>query len=227
MPRNPRLDPFRRFDDRLMYHHITGKVVSLAPTRAVLEAAGVGYELAIPLSSYRALKDESEATLLTHFWVREDQQRLFGFVSEAERQVFRVVVTVSGIGPAIALAILSSYTVEDFCRIIEEGDPGALQRIKGVGRKIAERLMVELRDRLPAIAASADLEPSPEGGRPSPHASEAVSEATLALVELGFSRKDAEKRVELSLKKLASEEDVAPGTARVEQILTLALRAAP
>ncbi len=208
-----------------MFHHIRGEIIHLGPTRAVLESAGVGYELSIPLSSYRALLGQKESILLTHFWVREDVQRLFGFSTEAEREVFRIVITVSGVGPSIALAILSTFAADEFCVVIEQGDPKPLQRIKGVGKRLAERLMVELRDRLPALSALLEIDGASQAGEgvPAKLTSSASEEACLALVELGFSRKDAEAKVSTALSKLG-EDDEQGSSSSVEEILTLALR---
>lgn len=208
-----------------MFHHIQGKLTYLGPTRAVLEASGVGYELSIPLSTHRALVGEEEARLLTHFWVREDAQRLFGFSTEAERQVFRLVVTVNGVGPSIALAILGTFSAEEFSLIIERGDAEPLRRIKGVGKRLAERLLVELGDRLPSLSVLIDREQAGEAGASRlPAGPPALAEeAALALVELGFSRKDADQRIRGALDRLEELELEGAGLS-VEQLLTQALR---
>ncbi len=205
-----------------MYHHVRGEVVSLHPTRVVLEAGGVGFELSIPLSTFQAIKGRSEARLLTHLLVREDAQRLFGFASESERELFRVLIAVSGVGPTIALSILSSFGVEEFVRTSRIGDPKPLQRIKGVGRRLADRLMVELKDRLSQITRhlSGPLSTSPTGNGGEAGEMDVAGEAALALVELGFDRGDAETRVGTALRSLGE----SSRGVTVESVLALVLR---
>ena len=184
-----------------MYHHIRGEVLELTPTGVVVEASGIGFDLHIPLSTYRRLKGLKEASVLTHLYVREDEQRLFGFATPGERDLFRLILSVSGVGPSIALACLCALTPQEVAQSIAAGDIRVLQRVKGVGRKLAERLVLELRDRVGRLLLSLGVEAVP--GRPPAIAgtSEAqcslvpeVSDAVLALVGLGFDRKKAETR---------------------------------
>ncbi|MBI4583123.1 MAG: Holliday junction branch migration protein RuvA [Planctomycetes bacterium] len=192
-----------------MYHHVTGELVELTPTRAVIEAAGVGYELSISLATYQAIKNQRQIRLLTHLLVREDLLRLFGFATAAERELFRTIISVAGIGPATALAILSSFGVEEFKAAVLAGDAAAIRKIKGIGPKIADRLLVELKDRFPPsfTGARAGLLAGASqklAGREFGQAAEALAgEALRALLELGFSRKDGEKRVRAAVTALS------------------------
>jgi len=165
-----------------MYHHIQGRVVDLSPTLAVLETAGIGFRIHIPLSTFHAVKGLDEVRLLVTLYVREDRLRLFGFASPEERTVFERILAVSGFGPAIALSILSSLTVDEFARAVNREDVRALTRVKGIGKKLAERLILELQGKLP--------EPAGEGGG---REDARWEQTVLALVSLGFARKAAEE----------------------------------
>jgi len=165
-----------------MYHHIQGRVVDLSPTLAVLETAGIGFRIHIPLSTFHAVKGRDEVRLLVTLYVREDRLRLFGFASPEERTVFERILAVSGFGPAIALSILSSLTVDEFARAVNREDVRALTRVKGIGKKLAERLILELQGKLP--------EPAGEGGG---REDARWEQTVLALVSLGFARKAAEE----------------------------------
>jgi Holliday junction DNA helicase RuvA len=194
-----------------MYHHVRGEVLDLSPTAVVVEAGGIGFDLRIPLSTYRQLKGKTEALLLTHFHVREDEHRLFGFATAAERDLFRLLVSVSSVGPATALACLCALTPEEVVRAILADDFRTLQRVKGVGRRLAERLALELKDRLDGLAKTLGVAAPqaslsrPTGLNPSAAATPEVADAVLALVSLGFERKKAEERVQETLKSFAGE----------------------
>ena len=134
-----------------MITFVEGVLVEKQPGRAVMNVHGVGYELAIPLSTFDRLPDENQpCRLLTHFHVREDAQELFGFLSEGERQLFRMLLAVSGIGPKTAMSALSGLPARDFRAAIVGGDIKRLSSISGIGKKTAERMVVELRDKLSA-----------------------------------------------------------------------------
>ncbi|MBN1420051.1 MAG: Holliday junction branch migration protein RuvA [Planctomycetes bacterium] len=163
-----------------MYHHIRGRVVDLSPTQAVIETGGVGYRIHIPLSTFHAVKGREEALLLVTLYVREDRIRLFGFASPDERSVFERILGVSGFGPGIALSILSSLTVDEFARAVNREDARALTRVKGLGKKLAERMILELQGKLP--------QPSEAG---EDRGDERWEQTVLALVSLGFTRKVA------------------------------------
>jgi len=143
-----------------MYEYIEGELVAKAPAAAVIDAGGVGYRLHIPLSTYRALPDGGRFRLFTHFYVREDLQRLFGFATEAERQIFLRLLTVPKVGPALALAVLSGLSLAQLREAVLERRPEILTRVKGVGKATAERLVQELhRDPPPELAAASTTEP--------------------------------------------------------------------
>jgi Holliday junction DNA helicase RuvA len=158
-----------------------GLLARKAPPQLLLEVAGVGYELEAPMSTFYGLPAVGERVrLLTHLVVREDAHILYGFATEAERALFRNLLRVSGVGPRIGLAILSGVTVEAFAQCVQAEDAASLIRIPGVGRKIAERLVIEMRDRLGPAApgeALAGREAAPLG---------AEAEANSALLALGY-----------------------------------------
>lgn len=163
-----------------MIGSLAGLLVQKSPPALRVEVGGVGYELEAPMSTFYQLPPVGQSVrLLTHLVVREDAQLLYGFGTADERTLFRSLLKVSGIGPRIALAILSGSTVEAFAACVQAGDVAALTRIPGVGRKIAERLIVEMRDRLAAQVAAghAAVAASPVG---------VAAEAFSALVALGY-----------------------------------------
>ena len=171
-----------------MITFLRGKLVECLPTQITVEVAGVGYEALIPLSSFDKLPAVgSEVHLLTHLVVREDAHTLYGFVTAAERQLFRLLInTVSGIGPKIALSVLSGMSVVALRGAVAQGDVKALSQISGVGKKTAERIVVELKDK---IGASGAWEAS-SAQRAVNESDQRVNDAVLALVALG--RKHAE-----------------------------------
>lgn len=181
-----------------MYDRLTGRIIEHRLTEVVLDVSGVGFCLTVPLSTSNALSNGQDATLLTHVHVREDQLRLFGFATPAERQLFRMLISVSGIGPAIALAVLSGSSVQHFKRAVEGADSAFLSRIKGIGRKTAERIIVDLREPIKAIAA-ADAPKRDER-------EQMYVDAVLALQSLGYTRGAAEKAVEKAMSALGGQE---------------------
>jgi Holliday junction DNA helicase RuvA len=176
-----------------MITFLQGKLVEALPTQVTVDVHGVGYEALIPLSSYDKLPQPGqELKLLTHLVVREDAHTLYGFMSAAERDLFRLLMnTVSGIGPKIALNILSGVSVTAFRGAVANGDVKALSQVSGVGRKTAERIVVELRDKVGAAgaweASSAQRTLSPEDQK--------VNDAVLALMALGFKQMEAHDSV--------------------------------
>ena len=176
-----------------MITFLQGILSESLPTQIVMDVGGVGYQVFIPLSSYDRLPGVgSSVRVLTHLQVREDAHILYGFMSIPERDLFRLLVnTVSGIGPKIALAVLSGMSVTAFKSAVVTGDIASLSKISGVGKKTAERVVLELRDKLGVAAtweaASSSHAPSPE--------EVAVSDAVLALISLGYKQVDAHKAV--------------------------------
>jgi Holliday junction DNA helicase RuvA len=200
-----------------MITFLNGRLMSALPTQAIVDVAGVGYEVLIPLSSYDRLPEVGQSIhILTHLAVREDAHVLYGFMTAAERDLFRLLVNnVSGIGPKLALAVLSGMSVTNFKTAVVNSDIGALAKISGLGKKTAERIVLELKDKIGVAAAweaaSATRTPTPE--------QEQANEAVLALIALGYKQieahkavrelqqtgaaKSAEELVKLALKKMA------------------------
>jgi holliday junction DNA helicase RuvA len=168
---------------------LSGTLLSKTPTDVVIDVHGIGYALSIPLSTYEKLGETgTQATLCTHLHVREDTLQLYGFATEEERELFRILLGVTGIGPRMAQGILSGIPAAELKSHIASGNAGALTAIPGVGRKIAERLVVELRDRIGKLEPSSTLLAGASGEQ-----SRIRSEALLALTALGFPRAAAEK----------------------------------
>jgi Holliday junction DNA helicase RuvA len=192
-----------------MISFLRGKLVEALPTQVIVEVNGVGYEALIPLSSYDKLPAPGqEVKLLTHLVVREDAHVLYGFMSGAERELFRLLInTVSGVGPKIALNILSGISVTAFRGAVANGDLKSLAQISGVGKKTAERIVVELKEKVGAAGAwealSAQRARSPEEQK--------VNDAVLALMALGFKQAeahDAVRKVQDSLGPQATVEEL-------------------
>ena len=174
-----------------MIGRLRGELVAKQPPYLMLEVGGIGYELEAPMSTFYALPSIGEqVTLFTHLLVREDAHILYAFINEAERRLFRTLLKVSGIGAKMALAILSGMDVQAFGRCVQEGDTASLVRLPGIGRKTAERLIVEMRDRLVTkdIPSSADISRVTDEGSPPMNP---VDEAVQALMALGYRSQEA------------------------------------
>jgi holliday junction DNA helicase RuvA len=161
--------------------HLRGRLVRKAPPALIIDVSGVGYELEAPMSTfYRLPEVGSEVELATHLVVREDAHLLYGFATEDERRLFRDLLRVTGIGPKIGLALLSGIDVDTFMRCVEAQDVDVLTRIPGIGRKTAERLLIEMRDRIRALGQLPAIAPVPGS------VAGARAEAYAALVALGY-----------------------------------------
>ena len=192
-----------------MIAYVRGTLVEKEPTRAVIEAGGVGYELLVPLSTYEKLpRTGSEAKILAYHCVREDDEILFGFWAEDEKAMFAKLTSVSGVGPKIALAILSGASIAELAMSIAGGDAKRISAIKGVGKKTAEKICVELKDKVSEFAFSGRA----GADTPAPIAKDAVA----ALRALGFNEETSSKMVADVLAKDASVDSV-------EKIIKLAL----
>lgn len=189
-----------------MYNHLRGILCKKSPSRIVLEASGVGYDITIPLSASSCLPGVGEeAMVLVHLVVREDEMRLIGFTTEEQRELFRRLITLSGVGPSLALQILSGMSPQEFAVAIERQDTAALKKIKGVGDKTAKRIILELKGAKTVL-------PAGEAGMPEGNAAEAAA----ALMALGLSQGEAVERAE----KASSGN---PGLS-VEELIKAALR---
>ena len=197
-----------------MITFLDGTLRVVWPIQVVVEVHGVGYEVLIPLSSYDRLPQPGQPVrLLTHLQVREDAHILFGFASPEERDLFRLLVTrVSGVGPKLALAVLSGMDVMRFKAAVVDSDTASIAKISGLGKKTAERIVLELKDKLGVAAAweaaSADNAPSAEA--------RAANDAVLALIALGYRQVDAAKSV-----RTAAQKNKEAGT---EELVRLALK---
>lgn len=195
-----------------MISYIKGTLAEKTPARLVVEAFGLGYEILVSLSSYDAFGEEgSEVLVYTHFHVRDDSHQLFGFATKKERRLFDMLISVSGIGPRSALTILSGVSVDDFCGAITKEEVSFLTAISGIGRKTAQRLIVELKERVSEL----EVEVGEATGVVS--AQDAMSEAVRALMALGFTRPAARRAVEKCV-------DDAEGDVGIEELIRGALR---
>src|SRR5689334_23768977 len=176
-----------------MISFLHGRLIEALPTQVVIDVQGVGYEALIPLSSYDKLPQPgNEVKLLTHLAVREDAHILYGFMTAPERDLFRLLVNnVSGIGPKLALAVLSGMSVTNFKTAVVNSDIAAISKISGLGKKTAERIVLELKDKLGVAAA---WEAATAAHAPTPE-QEQANEAVLALIALGYKQVDAHKAV--------------------------------
>jgi len=198
-----------------MITFLHGKLVESLPTHVVIEVHGVGYEALIPLSSFDKLPQPGgDVKLLTQLIIREDAHTLYGFMSEAERELFRLLMhTVSGIGPKTALNILSGISVTAFRGAVASGDLKSLSQISGVGKKTAERIVVELKDKIGAVGA---WEAS-SAKRALSAADQKVNDAVLALMALGFKQVEAHDSVRAAQAMLGE-------TATVEELVRACLK---
>lgn len=181
-----------------MIGRLTGTLTRKHPPELVIDVGGVGYELEAPLSTFYELPEVgTQVTLFTHLVVREDAHLLFGFARESERRLFRTLLKVSGVGAKMALAVLSGMSADDFARSIETSDVSALTRLPGIGRKTAERLVVEMRDRLEDADLRAALPAAPGEPAAADTAAPAdpVADATRALVALGYRPAEASRMI--------------------------------
>ena len=174
-----------------MIGHLRGRLVDKRPNQVLVDVGGVGYQVHIPLSTFYALGElHQEVTLLVHTHLREDSIALYGFLTAREKHFFELLISASGVGPGLALKILSGMSVDDLVPAIRRSDLAQLVRIPGVGKKTAERIVVELRDKLAAMEA-------PEPARPEASARTTLeADVISALLNLGYDRRSAEKAVQ-------------------------------
>ena len=182
-----------------MIGRIHGTLITISAPKLLIDCHGVGYEVDVPMSTLYQLPTVGQViTLLTHFHVREDQQQLFGFATDAERNAFRSLIKISGVGARTALAVLSGMSVGELIQAIATQDPGALVRVPGIGKKTAERLLLELKGKL---APDLGMTQHPTG-KP-----DATAEVIQALVSLGYSDKEAH----LAVRQIPADTSVSDG----------------
>ena len=203
-----------------MIGRITGTLVEKTPPALLVDAHGVGYELEAPMSTFYKLPATGQAVALhVHMVVREDAQLLYGFGSKLERSLFRELLKVSGVGAKVALSILSGMSADDFAATVGAGDANALVRVPGIGKKTAERLVVEMRDRVEALVP-ASL-PGMSGGGAAPGDDSPSGQAMEALASLGYKPAEAKKLVDGATKEAGEK-----GFASVEETIRAALKRA-
>lgn len=187
-----------------MIARITGTLVEKGSTAVLVEVAGIAYEIEVPMSTlYQLPECGAELTLLTHFVVREDAQLLYGFYEQNEKTLFRTLIRVSGVGPKLALTILSGMAVGDFVRAVHSNDVAALVKMPGVGKKTAERLLVEVRDRLSDFGDPELSAASPSVTVGAPPQDTIAREAETALISLGYKPQHAAQAIAAVLKQSA------------------------
>jgi len=192
-----------------MYAFIEGAISEITPASVVIECHGVGYDISISVNTYSQIKDLASCRLLTHLAVREDAMILFGFAKEQERALFRNLISVSGVGAGTARLILSSLTPEEVSGAIASGNVPLLQRVKGIGGKTAQRIIIDLKDKLGKDPGLREILGSPHNTK--------KEEALSALTMLGFNKSLAEKTIDKILK-----DEGTPLT--VEQLIKSALK---
>lgn len=186
-----------------MIAQLTGILIEKSPTEVVVDVHGVGYLVSIPLSTYETLEHQNgEVTLLTHLHVREDVLQLYGFATEAERSLFRMLISISGIGPKMAQGILSGLNPAEFREAITTGNLLVLTSISGVGRKTAERLIIELKDKIAKGEGPEDAAVFPATSQQGKIRAEAI----VALMSLGYTRQNAEKALRAVLNETTERE---------------------
>ncbi len=195
-----------------MIGYLNGKLVDLTPTKTYLDINGVGYEVQITLHTYEQISKETSAKLYIHNHIREDQYVLFGFATLEEKEAFQLLTSVSGIGAQTGRMILSSMTSDEVFKAIVNGDKKALQTVKGIGLKTAERMILELKDKVPGLLDEINLDITPT-------IHNTIEKDTLnALMGLGIGKPIAEKAITAALKKATGD------IASVEELIKIALK---
>lgn len=205
------LKDFKRNKTKNMIEYLKGEVAELTPATAIIECCGVGYETSITLNTYSALQGKKETKLFIYEVIREDTHQLFGFSNRQERELFLQLISVSGIGGNTARTILSAFTVSELCEAIATGNEAAIKSVKGIGLKTAQRVIVDLKDKIKGIGGGI-LETQPSATVDNSVVEGAVS----ALVMLGFPSAAANKAVQSIVKNDPS--------ATIEQVIKLALK---
>ena len=182
-----------------MYQYLSGRLMEKSAVSAVIDVNGIGYQIHIPVSTFAALPEVGQTVkILIHFIVREDIQALFGFLTDEEREMFRHLISISGIGPKSAVTVLSGIPLPELKRAIVAGDLAVLTGISGIGRKTGERIIIELREKIliedrrsPSIAAGKNISQGP-----------LMEDSLQALIELGYRKQNAQDAIQKALKNL-------------------------
>jgi len=198
-----------------MYHYLSGKISEKTPTAVILDVNGIGYEVRVSLSTFSSLPNLGESVkLFTHFVVREDAQLLYGFATEEEREAFRLLISISGIGPKLAITLLSGVTLPELKRAIQEKNIPALTAISGIGQKTAERVIIELKDKI----GKAEISVGKELIHDASVSDQMVEDSVSALVSLGYTKQKAKDAIQKTLKASLGEKP------SVEEIIRSALK---
>jgi Holliday junction DNA helicase RuvA len=180
-----------------MYHYLIGKIAGKTPVAVILDVNGIGYEVRVSLSTFSSLPNLGETVkLFTHFVVREDAQLLYGFATEEEREAFKLLISISGIGPKLAITLLSGVTLRELKLAIQEKNIPVLTAISGIGQKTAERVIVELKDKIGKAEVSAGKELVHDANI----SDQTVEDSVMALVSLGYTKQKAKDAVQKVLK---------------------------
>ncbi len=199
----------------MMYHYLNGKISEKTPVAVILDVNGIGYEVRVSLSTFSSLPNLGEAVkLFTHFVVREDAQLLYGFATEEEREAFRLLISISGIGPKLAITLLSGVTLPELKHAIQEKNVPVLTAISGIGQKTAERVIIELKDKIGKAEISAGKELIHDASV----SDQMVEDSVSALVSLGYTKQKAKDAVQKTLKALLGKKP------SVEEIIRAALK---
>jgi holliday junction DNA helicase RuvA len=201
-----------------MIGRITGRIVVKQPPHVLVDVQGVGYEIQAPMTTFYQLPElGADVSLHTHLVISETAHQLFGFASESDRQLFRTLIKVSGVGPKMALAILSGMEAKTIARCVAEDNVAALVKVPGVGKKTAERLVIELRDKLAGFATDTGALAALERASGAPLTTDARDDAEAALIALGYKPADATKAIGAAHKHAAN--------ASSQELIRLALKA--
>ena len=194
-----------------MFEFIEGQIAGRSAARLVIDVGGVGYDLLVPLNS--RFPPTGRLRVFTHFVVREDSQQIYGFADAPTRDMFRALLTVSGVGPKVALAVLSGLSRDELLTAILANDVAALTTVRGVGRKTAEQIMLDLRNKAVALRAGSE---GTATTRTDAKLRERLEDAVTALISIGYSEKEARKQIERAAAKVKSDD--------VEQLVRAALQ---
>ena len=198
-----------------MYHYLNGKIAEKTPTAVILDVNGIGYEVRVSLSTFSILPNLGETVkLFTHFVVREDAQLLYGFATEEEREAFKLLISISGIGPKLAITLLSGVTLQELKRAIQEKNIPVLTAISGIGQKTAERVIIELKDKIGRSEGSAGKELIHDANV----SDQMVEDSVSALVSLGYTKQKAKEAIQKTLKVMLGKKP------SVEEIIRAALK---